>query len=327
MKLVFRLLILLFLAAGGYVGWSLLQPYQGFTEPVFVDFPRGTSSSEMAATLASKGVVRKDWLFLAARAWNRGKTLQAGEYKFDKPATPLDVVGRMIRGDIFYLELLIPEGYNIFEIAQAVAKLGTVSEEKFLAAARNPAMIRDLDPAAQTLEGYLFPSKYRIYRHTTAQQICHIMTTEFRAQWTALGARQGVHHVVTLASLVEREARRPEERPMVASVFANRLRTGMNLGCDPTVVYAALLEHRYRGTIYRSDLQSENPYNTYVHAGLPPGPIANPGLSSLKAALSPADTKYLYFVAKGDGSGGHNFSESLAKHEANIAVYRRATNR
>ena len=151
------------------------------------------------------------------------------------------------------------------------------------------------------------------------------MTNEFRAQWQALGAPANVHDAVTLASMVEREAKRPEERPLVASVFSNRLRIGMKLDCDPTTVYAALLENRYRGTIYRSDLASDSPWNTYQHTGLPPGPIANPGLSSIKAALAPAASQYLYFVAKADGSGGHNFSESLAQHEAAVANYQRAS--
>jgi UPF0755 protein len=196
--------------------------------------------------------------------------------------------------------------------------------EQFLAAARNPALVRDLDPDAPSLEGYLFPSKYRVYRHTTAQQICRMMTEEFRSEWKALGAGTNIHATITLASLVEREARRPEERPMVASVFHNRLNAGMRLDCDPTTVYAALLDHRYRGAIYRSDLANTSPWNTYQHAGLPPGPIANPGLSSIKAALAPADTHYFYFVAKADGSGGHNFSESLAQHDAAVAQYQRA---
>jgi UPF0755 protein len=226
------------------------------------------------------------------------------------------------------MELLIPEGYNMFDIAEAVAKLGgadhrVATARQFLAAARNPALIRDLDPKAATLEGFLFPNKYRVYRHTTAQQICRMMTQQFRQQWAALNTHANVHETITLASLVEREAKLPEERPLVASVFRNRLHIGMKLDCDPTTVYAALLDGRYRGTIYRSDLESPNAYNTYQHAGLPPGPIANPGLSSIRAALETPNTPYLYFVAKADGSGGHNFSDSLRQHEANVALYQR----
>ncbi len=328
MRFLLKLMLLAALAAGlaaAYLGYRLTRPYQGFSEPVFVEFPHGTSTDEMASVLARKGVVRDRWVFLAARALRRETNLQAGEYRFDKPASPLEVYGRIARGDIFYMELLVPEGYNMFDIADAAAKLGLFKPAAFLAAARDPALIRDLDPKAVTLEGFLFPNKYRVYRYTTPQQLCRQMTNEFRAQWQALNTKEGVHETLTLASMVEREAKLPEERPQVASVFHNRLRIGMRLDCDPTTVYAALLEHRYRGVIHRSDLDSANPYNTYQHPGLPPGPIANPGLSSIRAALMPADTPYLYFVAKADGSGGHNFSESLARHEAAVSSYQRAT--
>lgn len=319
--------VILVAIAGSWMLSRLNRRYEGFSQPVFVEFARGTSTRAMATELAQKGVIENRWLFLAARALRRDTNLQAGEYKFDKPASPLEVFGRIARGDIYYMELLVPEGFNMFDIAEAVGKLGTIRPEEFLAAARNPASIRDLDPAAPSLEGYLFPSKYRVYRHTTAEQICRMMTDEFRAEWKALRTPANVHNTITLASMVEREARRPEERPVVASVFRNRLNVGMKLDCDPTTVYAALLDHRYRGVIYRSDLANSSPWNTYQHAGLPPGPIANPGLSSIRAALAPAETRYLYFVAKADGSGGHNFSESLVQHDAAVAQYQRALRR
>lgn len=327
MKLLLRLIalsVLVAVVAGAWIVHSLNQPYKGFSNPVFVEFSRGTSTRSIATVLAEKGVIERRWLFLAARGLRRGANLQAGEYKFEKPASPLEILGRLARGDIYYMELLVPEGFNMYDIAAAVAKLGTMQPETFLAAARDPAMIRDIDPNAPSLEGYLFPNKYRVYRHTTAQQICRMMTGEFRAQWKALRTAANVHDTVTLAAMVEREARLPEERPIVASVFHNRLRIGMKLDCDPTTVYAALLENRYRGTIHRSDLENGSPWNTYRHAGLPPGPIANPGLGTIKAVLAPDDTPYLYFVAKADGSGGHNFSESLVQHDAAVAQYQRA---
>jgi len=313
----------------GFVFYRINQPYKGFTDPVYVEFPRGTSTSQMAAVLAQKGVIPNTWTFLAARALKRSR-LQAGEYKFEKPASPFEVYGRISRGDIFYVELLIPEGYNIFDIAGAIDKLGmkerlpALTSAAFLKSAGDPTLIRDLDPAAKSLEGYLFPNKYRLYRHTTAAQLCKQMTAEFRAQWKELNTRANVHQTITLASMVEREARLPEERPQVASVFANRLRIGMRLDCDPTTVYAALLDNRYTGVIHRSDLDNPSPYNTYQHTGLPPGPIANPGLGSIKAALSPAESQYLYFVARADGTGGHRFSSSLAQHEAAVAQYEHA---
>ena len=327
MKWLLRLLLFVIACAGIGAVWlesRLNQPYAKFSSPVFVDFARGTSTQQMAEILASQGVIEKPWLFLAARAFRRGASLQAGEYRFEKPASTLEVFGRIARGDIFYMEVLVPEGYNMFDIASLVARLGTITPEAFLAAAKDPTAIRDLDPKAPSLEGYLFPSKYRIYRRTTAPQLCRLMTAEFRKQWAALGSAANLHNTVTLASMVEREARRPDERPLVASVFSNRLRIGMKLDCDPTTVYAALLENRYRGIIHRSDLENDSPWNTYRHTGLPPGPVANPGLSAIKAALAPADTHYLYFVARADGSGGHAFSESLAKHDEAVARYLRA---
>lgn len=318
-------LAVLVLGAGAFVAANLDAPYQGFEEPVFIEVKRGTSTTEMASELARQGVVRAPWLFLAARALHRGALLQAGEYRFMKPASPLEVLGRIQRGDIYFMEVLIPEGFNMFDIAAALEKQGTITAASFLTAAKNPALIRDLDPKAESLEGYLFPSKYRIYRHTTAQQLCRQMTAEFRIQWEKTGGGADPHRTITLASLVEREAKVHEEQPSVASVFHNRLRLGMKLDCDPTTVYAALLESRYKGGIHQSDLASESPYNTYKHAGLPPGPIANPGLGAIRAALHPTATGYLYFVAKADGSGGHTFSESLQQHSAAVAQYHRAS--
>lgn len=320
-------LILPALCGFAWLRSRLDQPYKGFSEPVFLEFRRGVTTAEMAARLEESGVVERRWLFMAARLFRRSARLQAGEYKFDRAASPLDVYSRIARGDIFYLELLIPEGFNMFDVAEAVEKLGTMKAADFLAAARDPALIRNLDPKAESLEGYLFPNKYRVYRTTTARQICQLMTNEFRARWQALHTQANVHDAVTMAAMVEREARLPEERPKVASVFYNRLRVGMKLDCDPTTVYAALLENRYRGVIHRSDLDSKNPYNTYQHPGLPPGPIANPGMASIRAALDPAQTPYLYFVARADGSGGHNFSDSLRNHLSAVAQYQRATHR
>ncbi len=266
------------------------------------------------------------WVFLAIRALHPKAALEAGEYRFDSPQTPWAVFNKIRRGDVFYEEFTVPEGSNIFDIAALLQRSDTVDADVFLKAAANPASIRDLDPRAPDLEGYLFPSTYRVTHHTTAVQLCHMMTTEFRKEWAALGGKARLaetHRLVTLASLVEKETAVPQERPLVAAVFLNRLRLGMPLQCDPTTVYAALVENRYHGVIHKSDLASANPYNTYAHAGLPPGPITNPGASSLKAALAPADTDYLYFVAKPDGSGSHHFSSTLLEHEKAVLAYRK----
>jgi len=319
----FGCLLLLVALAAGFVVFRLAAPYQGFQGEIFVEFPRGTSTETIATLLTNAGVLRSRWDFLAARAVQRGRVLQAGEYRFERAASPMEVLDRIARGDVFYYTLVAPEGKNIFELAAVAAQLGLFTSDAFLAAARNPAMIRDLDPNAPSLEGYLFPNTYKIGRHTTAEALCRTMTGKFREVWRGLGAGGDVHAVVTLASMVEREAKLPDERPLIAAVFANRLRIGMKLDCDPTTVYAALLEGRYRGTIYRSDLDSANPYNTYQHAGLPPGPIANPGMDSLRAALHPGDSNALYFVARPDGSGGHTFSDDLTSHNAATERYRR----
>ena len=180
----------------------------------------------------------------------------------------------------------------MFDIAAAVEQLGLFPAARFLAAARDPALIRDLDPQAPTLEGYLFPNTYRLSRHTTPDRLCRLMTGKFREAWRSLHTTAGVHHTVTLASMVEKEGKLPEERPRIAAVFENRLRIGMKLDCDPTTIYAALLQQHYRGAIHRTDLDSDHAYNTYRHPGLPPGPIANPGLASIRAVLSPVGQRF-----------------------------------
>jgi UPF0755 protein len=317
------LLVVLLLAAAGLLGYRYFGAYRGFREPVFVDIGHGMSSRDIAAELARQGVVRADWIFLAVRVLRPRAKLQAGEYRFADQQTPWQVFEKIRRGEIFYQDLTVPEGSNIFDIAALIDSLGGVKAEEFLRAAANPAGIRDLDPAAPSLEGYLFPSTYRVTRHTTAAQLCHMMTAEFRRRWRTL-AGSNVHRTTTLASLIEKETGAPGERPLVASVFENRLERNMPLQCDPSTMYAALLENRYRGTIYKSDLTSRNPYNTYTHAGLPPGPIANPGIASLAAALHPAATDYLYFVAQPSAPGSHHFSATLAEHEKAVATFRGA---
>jgi UPF0755 protein len=326
---IFVLAVLCAIAAGA--AWLSLQTgYQGFHEPVILDFPKGTSARAMADELAEHGVIRYSWQFLMVRALYSSKRLQAGEYQFAKADSPSDVFDRIARGDVFFYELVVPEGSNIFDIAASLSRFDFLQPARFLRAARNPALVHDLAPSAPTLEGYLFPSTYRITRATTEQQLCEIMTGEFRKHWRQLqrsAPSLPVNDTVTLASLVEKETAVASERPIVASVYANRLKKGMALDCDPTTIYAALLDQRYRGTIYRSDLESDNAYNTYKHAGLPPGPIANPGMAALQAALAPAETDYFYFVAKADGSGGHQFSRTIEEHDAAVQRYRRAVNR
>lgn len=317
-------LLLLLVAAGGYLLYGLTREYAGFKTETFLDIPKGTGTVAMADMLQQAGVIQSSWQFVLARALHPGATLQAGEYRFNKPASTLEVFSRIARGDVFYYVLVVPEGKNIFDIAALVANLGLISQDTFLRAARDPSFIRDLDPQAPSLEGYLFPDTYHFTRHTSVEGLCRLMTGRFRQAWRDLKTPADVHNTVTLASLIEKEAELPHERPVIASVFRNRLKIGMKLDCDPTTVYAAILAGRYRGAIFKSDLQSNSSYNTYRHAGLPPGPIANPGIDSLKAALNPAETNYLYFVALPDRSGGHSFSDTYAAHQEAASRYRRS---
>jgi UPF0755 protein len=241
-----------------------------------------------------------------------------------------EVYARLVRGDVYTRALTIPEGYNIFDIAQAVETAGLGSRDAFLTAERqHTALIAEWiapgAPRPESLEGYLFPDTYSFSRHTTPEQMLTAMVRRFRQAATQLGiAPQSgdVARTVTMASLVEKEVSQDSERPLVAGVFVNRLGKGIPLATDPTVIYAALLDNRWRGTIYASDLQSPSPYNTYRHAGLPPGPICNPGMAALKAAISPAKTDYLYFVS--DAAGHSRFSASLKEHSEQVQAYRQA---
>jgi UPF0755 protein len=320
--------VLLFLVMGGLgaAGLWYLGPFRAPQEETFIEIERGMSSRSIAALLAEQGLVRSSWSFLAARLLHPRSKLQAGEYKFDAEQTPFEIFDKIRRGQVYFEVVTIPEGSNMFDIAAIIDKTNTIKGDDFLKMAAEPATIRDLDPTARNLEGYLFPSTYEVTHRTTAKQFCRMMTNEFRKEWSGLAAASAdSHRIVTLASLVEKETGLPMERAEVAAVFTNRLRLNMPLQCDPTTVYAALLENRYHGVIHKSDLASANPYNTYTHAGLPPGPITNPGVQSLKAALHPEPVNYLYFVARADGSGGHRFTATLADHEKAVADFRRAS--
>ena len=319
-----RLLFLLLLAALGVIVYCVLVPF-GPSSETFVEIPTGTPTMHIAKLLKRGGVIRSELVFDAMHMV-KGGTLKAGEYRFDHPAKMAEVYGRLRRGDVYTVNVTIPEGSNLFDIAQRLEGAGFGPKEKFLAAARtNTNLISDLDPNATSLEGYLFPETYRFARNSTPLQMQQVMVRQFREEAALLGIQSDYHHVVTLASLVERESPIPAERPLVASVFVNRIAKGMPLMTDPSVIYAALLDGRYRGTIYASDLQANSPYNTYRHAGLPPGPICSPGADSLKAAMHPAQTNYLYFVAaSADPSGKSRFSATLEEHAHDVAAYRKA---
>ena len=317
------LLLLLLLLALGAGAWFLLAPAGPHLE-TFVQIEPGTSSKVMGRLLEERGIIRSRYAFEVVRLLKHG-TLKAGEYRFDHPASVFTVYDRLRRGDVYYRVVTIPEGYNLFDIATAVEAAQLSTREDFLAAAhQDTTLVADLDPKAATLEGYLYPDTYRFQRTDTPLTMLHAMVKRFRQEASQIGLAGDVHRTVTLASLVEKETPVANDRPLVASVMENRLRINMPLMTDPTVIYAALLEDRYRGTIYQSDLQRDSAYNTYRHAGLPPGPICSPGAASLNAALHPAVTEYLYFVADPGASGHSRFAKTLDEHQRNVAAYREA---
>jgi UPF0755 protein len=324
---IFLLLLLVAAGATAWAAWTLDQPYQNFpASGVFVDIPHGAARRTVARLLADQGVIRNRLVFEALTRLRSERTLQAGEYFFDRPATALEVFDKIAAGRIFVRELVVPEGYSIFEIADLVQREGLTTRDDFLAAARNSQLARSFAPGAPSLEGFLFPATYQFPRHLSGQDIAAAMVRRFQQEWETVSAQGhnpaglSVQQAVTLASLVERETPRPEERPLVAGVFLNRLNHRIPLQCDPTVAYAMELDGRFNGKLEAADLRFESQYNTYRHIGLPPGPIANPGAMSLQAAFDPTSTDLVYFVANAEG--GHLFSRTLAEHNRNVAHYR-----
>ena len=318
----------LVLGAGGWWIYSqVVDPYRGYSEPeVFVDIPPGSSTASIATRLVEAGVVRDARTFQVA-LWisGRSRSLRAGEYRFDAPLHALDVIDKIARGDVYRRRLTFREGLTIGEMAQVFEERGFGAAGDFRRAAENASLIQDLDPAAPDLEGYLFPETYALPRGTSAAAVVAQMVDAFRNALTpeirnhATTAGLSVRQLVTLASLVERETGTPSERPLVAAVYANRLKIGMGMQADPTVIYALQKAGKYTGNLRRDDLQFDSPYNTYRYAGLPPGPIAAPGQASLEAAARPADVDYLYFVSKNDGS--HVFASTLDEHNRNVFTW------
>jgi len=320
------LLVLMLVAAigAGAAGWLILTPYGPETE-TFVNIAPGSSAVRIGRELEAAGVVRSRYAFDLAR-WMRRGTLHAGVYRFDHPVPVAEVYGRIARGDVYTKALKVPEGANIFDIAARVEEAGLGTRQDFLdAAASQTDLVADLDPSAKSLEGYLFPDTYRFSPNVTAVQLVAAMVKRFRAATAQLGLKENVHQVVTIASLVERETAVDAERPLVASVIENRLARNMPLNIDPAVIYGLEVAGHWRGAIYQSDLTRDTPYNTYLHAGLTPGPVCNPGIPSLRSAMNPPKTSYFYFVAAGTNAQGHSlFAETLDEHNRNVANYRKA---
>lgn len=317
-------------AAGafGTVVWSRVHtPYKGFdAEEQFVDIPSRSGTAAIGRSLVDAGVIR-DQLTYRAALWLSGdaRRLKAGEYRFDAALTPLDVLLKISRGDVAQVTVTFPEGLTILEMAAIAETRGVGTAAEFVAAARDPSAILALDPRAPNLEGYLFPDTYSVSRRADGAALVSLMVDRFLKVLTpemrelAAARGLGVRELVTLASIVEKETGNPVERAEVAAVYANRLRLGMALQADPTVIYALRLAGVYHGNIRKDDLQLDSRYNTYRYSGLPPGPIASPGRASLEAALAPAEAPFLYFVSRNDGS--HAFSRTLDEHNRNVEKF------
>jgi UPF0755 protein len=321
---LFALIVLLIVAVAAYLAFATFVPYGG-SEARSADVRPGDSTRVIASKLQSAGAVRSSTAFLLYHYLLGGKTkLKAGEYDFDHPETVAEVHRHLAHGDIAARTLVIPEGFNIFDIATAVQAAGLGSHDDFLNEARTDlSLISDIAPQANSLEGYLFPDTYKFTRSTSMHDMAAAMVKRFRqrAQGIGLLAKGAdLPSIVTMASFVEKETAVPEERPLVAGVFYNRLRDRIALATDPSVIYASQLAGTWHGTIHQSELHSDSAYNTYTHAGLPPGPICNPGTSALEAAMSPAQTDFLYFVA--GPNGHHRFARTLEEHNHNVSLYR-----
>jgi UPF0755 protein len=317
----FLLLLLAIFAVGGWLAWALLLPVTPSAQ-TFVLLHPGFSTRRIAAELKSAGVIRSADAFILWHYLHRRRSLKAGEYLFEKPSTAIDLHSRLVRGDVYVHTVVIPEGFNMFDIAEAIQSAGLGSKEDFLkVATSNAALIADLVPEATSLEGYLFPNTYEFTRTQSMEEMAAVMVRQFRQTAREIGLTADVQKTVIMASIIEKETGTPEERAQVASVYYNRLNHRIPLQADPSVIYAELLQGTYTGALHHDDMRFSSAYNTYTHAGLPPGPLANPGKSALEAAMHPATTDFLYFVA--DGNGHHRFAHTLEEHNHNVAAYRK----
>jgi peptidoglycan lytic transglycosylase G len=321
------------LASAAWVMGELCRPYRGFSGNVVVEIKPGTHAPEVARLLASNRVLAHRWSFLLLHEFGRIRhhTLKAGEYLFDRPLGPVGVYRKLVRGDVYLHALLIPEGSDRLDIARILGQQLGLGPEDFLRASEQTALIRDLDPAAVSLEGYLYPDTYRFPRGVSPAAAIEAMVARFRQVLKAqlppelAQSPRRLRETIILASLLEKETPDPAERPVIAGVFVRRLEKKMPLQSDPTVVYSERLAEGSRAApespITRAELAFPSPYNTYLHAGLPFGPICSPGLVSIRAALNPAAGSALYFVS--NNRGGHAFASTLEEHERNVNRYRR----
>lgn len=338
-KLLVFLFLLLLVAAGVgfyyYQTWlrpRLEEPYAAAALPVRFEVESGQPAGRILENLEKLGLLRDATVTRYYLVWKLGDPpLKAGEYEVTEPLTPEKLLGKLIRGDVYVRPLKLIEGLTIFEAVDEMVKQGFGQRETFLREIERVERIADIDPEARNLEGYLYPDTYLFASKTSEEKVIDTLVAGFRKHWQeevaplrgpgSFTGSLSVRELVTLASIVEKEAGKDEERPLVASVYANRLEQGIGLYADPTIIYAKKLDGSWDGNLRRPDLQMASPYNTYVVQGLPPGPICSPAARSLLAAAQPADTAYLYFVSKNDGT--HVFSETLAEHNRNVDLWQR----
>jgi UPF0755 protein len=340
-KFFFLILIAIF-GAAGWFAWAVFTPVEPAPQTIVLLHP-GFSTRRIAAELKTAGVIKSEEAFLLWHYIHRGRSLKAGEYLFEKSANILDIQTRLRRGDVYFHTVVVPEGFTMFDIARAVEAAGLGQAVDFVKEAESDtALISDIAPGAKSLEGYLFPETYQFTRMMTMHDMASAMVKEFREVAKQIGLMPGgqviraadpvpgesqlppneTEQTVIMASIIEKETAVPEERPLVASVYYNRLDKKIALDADPSIIYAELLAGTYQGALHHEDMSFSSPYNTYRNAGLPPGPIGNPGRSSLEAAMHPAQSDYYYFVA--DAQGHHRFAHSIEEHNKNVAAYRKA---
>jgi UPF0755 protein len=325
---------LIFLGVAGTAAWlaaMVYLPLQPAGQKTVLLHP-GWGVHRIAAELKSAGVIRSANAFIVWHRLHNRERLKAGEYLFSTSADTRDVLERIVRGDFLVRTVTVPEGYTMFDIADAVEQAGLGSREDFLKQAQSQtSLVEDFAPNAVSLEGYLFPDTYQFTRTQSMKDLVETMVRRFRKEASALNLANATPHndtplndvpqLVTMASIVEKETGAPQERFLVASVYYNRLKKNIALDADPSVIYAHLLNGTYSGALHHSDMWINSPYNTYRYAGLPPGPIGNPGRLALEAAMHPATSDFYYFVS--DGHGHHRFARSLREHNQNVDNYRR----
>lgn len=342
-------MLIVVLGTAGWLAWVLMTPVESSGQ-IFVMLRPGYSTHRIAAELKKAGIIRSERAFILWHYYHHGRSLKAGEYLFDKPSNIIEIQKRLRRGDVYFHTVVVPEGFTMFDIARAIEDAGLGPADEFLKVAQSDtALISDFAPGAKSLEGYLFPDTYEFSRMMTMQEMAAAMVKQFRqvghqiglipptdessqaklsiVEDPAPGTPQAgvpgdVERTVIMASIVEKETAVPEERPMVASVYYNRLAKNIALDADPSIIYAELLAGTYQGALHHADMQFHSPYNTYRNAGLPPGPIGNPGRSALEAAMHPAQSDYFYFVA--DAQGHHRFARTIDEHNKNVVAYRKA---